>query len=36
MYLEDGYQTMLNYNDFVKKYPDLPGLRIGVVQGKDI
>ena len=32
--LEDGYQTMLNYNDFVKKYPDLPGLRIGVVQGK--
>ena len=32
--LEDGYQTMLNYNEFVKKYPDLPGLRIGVVQGK--
>ena len=28
--LEDGYQTMLNYNDFVKKYPDLPGLRIEV------
>ena len=32
--LEDGYQTMLDFNNFVKKYPDLPGLRIGVVQGK--
>jgi hypothetical protein len=32
--LEDGYETILHFNDFIKKYPDLPGLRIGVVQGK--
>ena len=32
--LEDGYETIVNFNNFVKAYPDLPGLKIGVVQGK--
>ena len=32
--LEDGYATILQYEQFTKKYPDLPGLAIGVVQGK--
>jgi hypothetical protein len=32
--LEDGYQTILNYRAFTEKYTDLPGLAIGVVQGK--
>jgi hypothetical protein len=32
--LEDGYATIQDFNDFIKKYPDLPGLKIGVVQGR--
>ena len=32
--LEDGYATILQFEQFTKKYPDLPGLAIGVVQGK--
>lgn len=32
--LEDGIQTVKNFNGFIKKYPDLPGKRIGVIQGK--
>ena len=32
--LEDGYATIQSFHDFVNKYPDLPGLKIGVVQGK--
>lgn len=33
--LEDGIQTVKNFVDFTAKYPDLPGLKIGVVQGAD-
>lgn len=32
--LEDGYETMIGFNKFVKENEDLPGLKIGVVQGK--
>ena len=32
--LEDGYQTIQKYSEFANKYKDLPGLKIGVVQGK--
>lgn len=32
--LEDGYQTIQQFIDFSKKYEDLPGLKIGAVQGK--
>jgi hypothetical protein len=32
--LEDGNATIRNSENFVKKYPDLPGKKIGVVQGK--
>ena len=32
--LEDGYQTIINFSEFTKKHPDLPGLKIGVVQGR--
>jgi len=32
--LEDGYATIKSFHDFVNKYPDLPGLKIGAVQGK--
>jgi len=32
--LEDGYSTIHSFHNFIKKYPDLPGLKIGVVQGK--
>lgn len=31
--LENAEETMINYLDFIEKYPDLPGMRIGVVQG---
>jgi len=32
--LEDGYESVKKYSEFTAKYPDLPGLKIGVVQGK--
>ena len=32
--LEEGYATIKSFNDFVTKYPDLPGLKIGAIQGK--
>ena len=32
--LEDGYQTMVDFSEFSKEYADLPGLKIGVVQGR--
>lgn len=32
--LEDGYQTIQNFVEFTGKYNDLPGLKIGAVQGK--
>tara|TARA_R110002124_G_scaffold71770_1_gene192012 strand:+ start:5901 stop:6689 length:789 start_codon:yes stop_codon:yes gene_type:complete len=32
--LEDGYKTIQGFDNFINKYPDLPGLKIGVVQGK--
>jgi len=32
--LEDSYATMSSYHKFTLNYPDLPGYRIGVVQGK--
>ena len=32
--LEDGQQTCSSFNKFTLNYPDLPGLKIGVVQGK--
>ena len=32
--LEDSRQTCSSFNKFTLNYPDLPGLKIGVVQGK--
>ena len=32
--LEDGYATCESFNNFIKEYKDLPGLKIGAVQGK--
>ncbi len=32
--LEDGYQTVKSFAEFTAKYPSLPGLKIGAVQGK--
>ena len=32
--LEDGYATIKSFIEFTNKYPDLPGLKIGAVQGK--
>ena len=32
--LEDGYATIKSYHNFINKYPDLPGLKIGAIQGK--
>jgi|TARA_A100001015_G_scaffold304810_1_gene396598 hypothetical protein len=32
--LEDGYKTIKSFHDFVNKHTDLPGIKIGVVQGK--
>ena len=32
--LDDGPATIENYKKFVSKYDDLPGIKIGVVQGK--
>ena len=32
--LEDSGQTMSSFHKFCLEYPDLPGLKIGVVQGK--
>ena len=32
--LEDGYATIKSFSEFTNKYPDLPGLKIGAVQGK--
>lgn len=32
--LEDGYETIKSFHDFVNKHTDLPGIKIGVVQGK--
>ena len=32
--LEDGYATIKSFSEFINKYPDLPGLKIGAVQGK--
>lgn len=32
--LEDADATIVRFFDFIKQYPDLPGKRIGVVQGK--
>lgn len=31
--LEDGYKTMESFMKFTAEYPDLPGLKIGAVQG---
>ena len=33
--LEDAHSTIENSKNFVEKYPNLPGKRIGVVQGKN-
>lgn len=33
--LEDAGATIKNTENFIEKYPDLPGKRIGVVQGKN-
>lgn len=33
--LEDGELTVAKFFDFIDKYPNLPGKRIGVAQGKD-
>lgn len=32
--LEDGYSTIKSFTDFTNKYNNLPGMTIGVVQGK--
>lgn len=32
--LEDGYGTVKSFAEFTSKYKDLPGLKIGAVQGK--
>jgi len=32
--LEDGYNTVKSFAEFTAKYTDLPGLKIGAVQGK--
>jgi len=32
--LENCYSTVLNYHSFIREYPDLPGKKIGVLQGK--
>lgn len=32
--LENAQETMQSFEKFVKDYPDLPGVKIGVVQGK--
>ena len=32
--LEDGYSTVKSFADFTAKYTDLPGIKIGAVQGK--
>jgi hypothetical protein len=32
--LEDGYATIKSFSEFTNKYPDLPGLKIGAIQGK--
>jgi hypothetical protein len=32
--LEDGYATIKSFSEFTSKYTDLPGLKIGAVQGK--
>lgn len=32
--LENGEQTILNFQEFVTEYNDLPGMKIGTVQGK--
>lgn len=32
--LEDGYATIKSFHEFTSKYPDLPGLKIGAIQGK--
>lgn len=32
--LENYHVTCQNYNNFVEKYPNLPGKKIGVIQGK--
>ncbi len=31
--LEDGYATISKFTDFTEKYTDLPGLKIGAIQG---
>lgn len=33
--LENAHQTMLQFDEFVEDYGSLPGLKIGVVQGKN-
>ena len=33
--LEDGERTVTQFFNFIEQYPDLPGKRIGVAQGKD-
>ena len=32
--LEDGYKTIDNFVNFAKEYSDLPGMKIGTVQGR--
>ena len=34
--LEDINETINSYNNFISKYNDLPGIKIGVVQGKTL
>lgn len=34
--LENINETINSYNNFISKYNDLPGIKIGVVQGKDL
>ena len=32
--MDDGYKTCIQYNDFIKKYPNLKQNRMGIVQGR--
>ena len=32
--LQNAYETLTNFNNFTKEYTNLPGLKIGVVQGR--
>ncbi len=32
--MDDGYKTCIQYNDFIKKYPNLLQNKMGIIQGK--